>query len=106
MVKKVHSAVHDIVEELPILRVLHNNEDAVGRFHDLVQLGDGGVPDQFEDVQLSGDALDIGDVLYLVLLEDLDRHWLARVPVDRLLHLAESAPPDRLPPLEQLYSIR
>jgi hypothetical protein len=28
------------------------------------------------------------------------------VPVDRLLHLAESAPPDRLPPLEQLYSIR
>jgi hypothetical protein len=28
------------------------------------------------------------------------------VPVDRLLHLAESAPPDRLPPLEQSYSIR
>jgi hypothetical protein len=106
MGSRVHSAVHDVVEELAVLRVLHDDEDAIGGFHDFVELGDGGVADQFEDVQFARDAFDVGDVLDLVLLEDLDRHRLARVPVDRLLHLPESALPDRLPESHARYSIR
>lgn len=51
--REVHAAIHDVVEEFAVLGVLHDDEDAFGRFHDLVQLGDGGVPDQFEDVQLA-----------------------------------------------------
>ena len=59
MGRGVHAAVHDVVEELAVLRVLHDDEDAVGGLDDFVELGDGGVADQFEDVQFSRDALDV-----------------------------------------------
>lgn len=42
---RVHFAVHDIVEELAILSVLHDHEYVVGCFDDLVELCDGGMPD-------------------------------------------------------------
>ena len=102
----VHAAVHDVVEELAVLRVLHDDEDAVGRLDDLVELRDGGVAHQFEDVQLARDPLHVRDVLDLLLLQDLDRHRLSRLPVHRLLHLPERPLPDSLPRSPQNYSIR
>jgi hypothetical protein len=40
---EIHFSIHNVVEELAILGVLHDHEDVVGSFDDLVELGDGGV---------------------------------------------------------------
>ncbi len=45
MSKKVHSAVHDVVKELAILRILHDDEDAIIGLDNFVELCDGGMPD-------------------------------------------------------------
>lgn len=103
---EVHAAIHDVVEEFSVLGVLHHDEDALGGLDYLVELGDGGVADQFEDVQLARDAFDVGDVLDLVLLQDLNGHWLAGLAVHCLLHLPEGALADRLSDWRRRYSIR
>ena len=103
--KHVHLAVHNVVEELPVLRVLHHHEDVVRRLDHLIQLRDRGVPHQFEDVQLASNALDVSDVLYFVLLQNFYSHRLARSVVETLLDLAESALADCLPRLHEKYSM-
>jgi hypothetical protein len=47
-----------------------------------------------EDVDLAGDALHVGLVLDLVLLEDLDGYLLPREDVSAQAYLAESALPE------------
>lgn len=56
---------------------------------DFVELDDVRMPDDLEDVNLSGDPLDIIDVLDLCLLKYLDGHLLPRVDMDALLDFAE-----------------
>ena len=106
MEDEVHAAVHDVIKEFPVLGVFHDDEDPVVGFDDLVELGYRRVADQFEDVQLSRDALNIGYILDFVLLQDLDGHGLAGVPVDGLFDLAKSALADGLPAYPHAYSIK
>lgn len=42
---EVHAAVHDVIEELSVLGVFHDDEDPVVGLDDLVELSDGGMPD-------------------------------------------------------------
>ena len=44
----------------------------------LIQLNDIRVPYQLQDMNLPSHALDVGEILDLTLLEDLDRDLLAR----------------------------
>ena len=87
----IHAAVHDIVEELAILGVLHDHEDDIGCLYDLVELCDGGVAYKFEDVEFAGDSLDVGDVFDFVFLEDFDGDGLLGGDVGGFFDLAEGA---------------
>lgn len=91
MVVEVHATVHDVVEELPVLGVLHDHEDDVGGLYDLVELCDGGVAYEFEDVELAGDSLDVGDVFDFIFLEDFDGDGLLGGDVGGFFDLAEGA---------------
>jgi len=95
--QNLHSAVHDVVKKLPILRILHDHEDCVGGFYDFVQLSDGRVADQFEDVEFAGDSFDIGDVFDFVFLQDFDGHGFEGVIMDGLFDFAECALADGRP---------
>lgn len=53
--------------------------------------------DEFEDMDLSRDPLDVCYIDYLLLLQDLDRHLLPSWNVDRAFHLPERPLPQRLP---------
>jgi hypothetical protein len=44
----VHPPIHYIIEEFPILRVFHDDEDTILRLDHLIQLGDCWMPHQFE----------------------------------------------------------
>ena len=68
-------AFDDVVEELSILHVLHDEEELFGGFDDLVELDDVGVSDQLEDVDLSGDPLNVSHIHDLLFLEDLDGYF-------------------------------
>lgn len=87
----IHSAVHDVVEKFPILRVLHDHEDGLGCLDDLVELGDGGVSDQFEDVQLACDSFYVSHVFDFVFLEYFDGNWLVGVIMYGFFDFAEGA---------------
>lgn len=52
--------------------------------------------DQFEDVYLTGNTLDVRNVHDLFLLQHLHSHLLTRPLVDRQLHLPERALAQRL----------
>ena len=53
--------------------------------------------DEFEDVNLSGNPLNIGNINDLFLYEDLDGHFLAGEGVSGQLDLPEGALPYRFP---------
>lgn len=106
MEKEIHAAVHDVVEELSVLGVLHDHENIIGCFDDFIELGDGGMPDHFEDVQLACDSFDIGDIFDFIFLEDLDRNWFLSWYMGCFFYLSEGSPADSRSVLPQKYSIR
>lgn len=57
-------------------------------------------------MQLSRHSLNIRYIFYFVLLQDLDGHGFAGVPVDGLFDLPKSALADGLPAYHHAYSIR
>jgi hypothetical protein len=59
-------------------------------------LNDVRVPIAFEDLDLAGHALHVGDLHNTLLLEDLDSHLLARDQMQPQLNLAERALTDRV----------
>ena len=89
-----------------MLGVLHHHEDVFGCFDDFIQLGDGSVPDHLEDVQLAGDSLNIGDILYFILLKDLDGDGLLSGEMGGFFDFSEGALPNGQPGLPQTYSMR
>lgn len=97
MAGEVLLALDDVVEELAALHVLHDEEELLGGLDDFVELDDVGVADELQDVDLPRDALHVRHVHDLLLLQDLDRHLLARGDVRRRLHLPERPLPQRLP---------
>ena len=54
------------------------------------------MPHNFQNVDLSHNSSNVGLILDLVLLEDLDRDLLLRQLVNTFAHLAEGAGPERL----------
>lgn len=81
----------DVVEELTVAAVLHDQKQALGRLDDFVQLNDAGVPHDLQDVDFSLDSLDVVDVLDLPFVQNLDRHFLPGENVKTLLHFSEGA---------------
>ncbi len=67
----------DIVEQLTVAHVLHYQEQLFGSFNYLVELDDVGVTDQFQDVNLSRDSLNICYIDYSVLLQHFYGYLLA-----------------------------
>ena len=88
--------LHNVVKKFAAAGVLHDEEKLLRGLYDLVQLDDVGVADDLQNVDLSHDPRDVGLVLDLVLLEDLDRDLLLGQLVNALAHLAEGAGPERL----------
>lgn len=83
--------LNDVVEEFATTGVLHDQEELLGSLNDLVELDDIGVPDDFQNVDLSHHSSDVCLVLDLVLFQNFDRHFLLRQLVDALSNLTESA---------------
>lgn len=83
------------VEELSALNELHHEEQVLGRLYDFVELDDVRMADQFEDVDLPGYALHVGNVDDLFLFEDLYGDGLVSGLVRGQLHLSEGALPER-----------
>lgn len=71
--------------------ILHNKEELFGRFDDLIELDDIGMPDLFENVYFPGHSLHIGHIHDLALLQHLHRHLLARRRMDAQFDLPEGA---------------
>ena len=57
-----------VVEELAVLHELHDEEQLLGGLDYLVELDEVRVADEFEDVDLAGDALDVGHLTDFLLL--------------------------------------
>lgn len=81
----------DVVEQLAVAAVLHDEEESVFRLDDFVELNNVGVPHDTQDVDLASHALDIVNVVDLPFVQDFDGHFLARENVVSLLHFTESA---------------
>lgn len=74
-------ACNNVVEQLSLLNVLHNEEQVLRRFDYLrsnrgyfVQLDDVRMPNELEDVYFTGNSLDIGNIHDSLLLKDLYGH--------------------------------
>lgn len=67
---------NDVIEKLAVLYVLHNQKQMAGGLYDFIQLDDGRMPNQFENVDLSGHSLNIGHINDLFLHQNLYRHFL------------------------------
>lgn len=87
----------DMVEEFAVGSVLHDQQQVLGRFDQLVQLDDVGMAHQFQNVDLAGDALDVGSVDYARLVEDFNGYGFVCRDVNSCLHFAEGALAQRLP---------
>ena len=81
----------DVVKQLSIAAVLHDQKQPLRCFYDLVHLNDMGVSDDFEDVDLSLNTLNIVYIVNFPLFKNLDGDLLACVDVISLLDLSESA---------------
>lgn len=58
--------LNNIVKQLAVLYVLHDEEEMAAGFDDLVQLDDGRVADELQDVDLPRNSLHIGHVDYFL----------------------------------------
>lgn len=89
--------LNDVVEEFPLLHVLHDQEQLFGRLDDFVELDDIWMPDELQYVYLSRDSFDVSHFSDFVLFEYFYGHiligWLMKCGFD----LAESALADCLP---------
>lgn len=83
--------------------MLHNQKQSILCLDDLVKLDDGRMAHYPENVDLPGHALNVVDIVYLPLVEDLDGHLLPSEYVVALLHFAECALPERLLDLVVAY---
>lgn len=93
----------DIVKQLAVLHVLHHQEEVPAGLDDLVELDDGGVADELEDMDFPRDPLHVGDIDDLLFDEDLDGHPLPGQRVGAQLHLPEGPFADRLPQQVEPY---
>ena len=93
----------DIVEQLSVAAVLHNQEKPILRLYNLIQLTNRWMPHYPENVNFPGHSLNVIHIVYLPLVEDLDGHLLPSEYVVALLHFAECALTERLLDLVVAY---
>ena len=89
-------AIHDVVEDLTTLRVLHNEVQLLRRLDDFVELDDVRVADHFEDVYFAGHSFNVVDILDLVFLKNFDCDLLSSEIVHSQFDLTEGALADGL----------
>ena len=68
---------NDVIEKFTVLYVLHNQKQMARGFYDFIQLNDGRMPDQFQNVDLSGDSLNISHINDLFLYQNLYSYFLS-----------------------------
>ena len=100
---EVHSAIHNVVEKLSVLRVLHDHEDGVRCFDDFIELSDGWMSYELQNVQFTRDSFYVSDIFYFIFLQDFDGDWLLCVIMYGLFDFAESALADGVPYYERKY---
>lgn len=75
MESSVLLGLDDVVEELAIFHVLHDEKELFGGFDDFVELYDVGVSDQFENMYFSGDSFNVCDIDDFLFFEDFDGYF-------------------------------
>ncbi len=88
--------VDNVLKQLSPGSVLHDEVELLGCLDDLVKLNDVGVPNQLQDVDFSGNSLDVRDLGNHVLLQDFHCHFFACENVDAELDLSKGALADVL----------
>lgn len=76
--------------------MFHYKEQSILGLDDFVKLNNVRVLDYFQNVYLSGDSLNVIDIINLPLVEDLDSDSLTREHMYTLLDLAKRALTERL----------
>lgn len=76
--------------------MLHDEEESLGCFYDLVNLNDAGMSDNFENMDLSGNPLNVIYVLNFPFIQDFDSHFLPSIDVITLLDFSEGSLSKRL----------
>ena len=66
----------DVIEELALFHELHDQKELFRCFDDFVKLDYMGVPDQFQDMNLPTNPLNIGHLTYFTLFQDFDGNLL------------------------------
>lgn len=79
----------NIIEQLSPLHKLHDQEQMFWGLDDLVKLNDVGMADQFEDVDLSGNSLDICHIDDSILFKNFYCNFLSSWDVCGKLHFSE-----------------
>ncbi len=82
-----------VVEELPILYVLHHQEQLFLCLNDFVELDDVGVAYQLQNMNLASHSFYIWDISYLILVDDLYSDHLACLLMGCQFDLSECALP-------------
>ena len=79
--------LHYIIKELASIGVLHNQIQLLLSFDYLIELYDARMPYYFQDMNLSGNSLDICNVGNTIFLQDLYRNLIIRWKMDeRIVH--------------------
>jgi len=93
----LHASIgNNVVEELPSTCILHDQIELPSRLYDLVKLNYMRMPDEFENVDLTSNALDVSNLNDPLLLQDLDSNSLPGQNMPPQLNLAKRAFANRL----------
>lgn len=79
------------IEKLATICILHDQIQLLGRFNDLIQLNDVWVPDHLQDVDFTGNTLDIVHVLYFIFFENFHGDSLICQIVNAKLYFSKSS---------------
>ena len=79
----------DVLKQLPLTDILHDQEQLFGCFDDLIQLDDVGMANLLEDADLSGDSFNIRNISYFAFFKNFNCNFFLSLRMDPHLHLPE-----------------
>ena len=88
--------LHDIVEKLASTRIFHDKIQFFLGFNDFIELHHLRMPNDLEDVDFSGNSLNICDVDNFAFLENFNGHFFLGKGVSAQFHFTEGALANRL----------
>ena len=83
--------LHYVIEELSTAGILHDKVQLAWSLYDLIQLDYVWVSDQFKDMDLTCNSLNISHILDTTLLEDFNRHCFMCKLMNAFPHFAKCA---------------